>query len=68
MKLLNDLDKKPYQLYTIEHGIERIRIKVPLKEAAAFEAAFAEAIDLRNTSTANLLSLVNKFSGTLRSK
>jgi len=67
MSLLGNIDKKPYQAYTIEHGIERIQIKIPLKEASAFETAFAEALRAEVTK-ATLLSIVEAHGGSVRTQ
>ncbi len=65
-KLLTTLDqptKKPYQLYTIEHGIERLSVKVPLKEAASFEKQFAQSDKSKETITNLLASLGGSIVG-----
>lgn len=66
-RLLTNLEKKPYQAYTIEHGMERISIQIPLKEARGFEAAFAEAAK-NGASKDELLKVMNSFGGNLRMK
>ena len=66
MSLIGSLDKKPYQAYTIEHGIERIHVQIPLKEARAFETAFAEATADGNDSKASLLQIVESHGGSIR--
>ena len=63
-KLLSSFDQpatKPSQLYTIEHGIERLSVKVPLKEAAAFELQFAQS----DKSKASLASLLASLGGSI---
>jgi hypothetical protein len=41
MKMLADVEKiagkKPFQVYHLKHGIERISVMVPLSNAQAFE-------------------------------
>lgn len=64
-KFLNSLDKKPYQTYAVEHGIERFKISVPLAEAKSFEAAFAQAIKDGDASKDSLLKVVSSFNGKL---
>jgi hypothetical protein len=64
--LLNNLDKRPFQVYTIEHGIERFKVAVPLAEVRAFEKAFAEAIDDGNDSKTDLLEVLKLFGGKLK--
>lgn len=66
MKLLDNIEKRPYQGYTIEHGIERIHIKVPLSNAREFETAIAEAIADGTPSRAVLLDIVAAHDGTQR--
>ena len=65
MKLLNELDKKPFQAYTLEHGIERIKVKVPLASSRAFEAAFEKAISA-GASKQELLELLTEHGGAIR--
>ena len=65
-KLLTSFDqpaKKPFQLYTIEHGIERLTVKVPLKEAAVFEQRFNQSDKSKNTITELLKSLGGSMIG-----
>jgi hypothetical protein len=66
MKLLNDINKLPYQGYTLEHGIERIRVKIPLISARAFEVAIAEAIAEGEPTKAMLLEIVANHGGSQR--
>ena len=66
MSLIGSLDKKPYQAYTIEHGIERIHVQIPLKEARAFETAFAESTAEGIDSKSALLDIVQAFGGSIR--
>lgn len=66
-KLLSDLDAKagktPYQTYTISHGIERIGVMVPLKNAAAFEARLSKG----NLPTRQaVLEVLAEFGGALK--
>lgn len=65
-KLLTSLDKKPFQCYTLEHGIEKIKIQVPLKEALNFENAFSKFLKEETTSKTELLALVNRHDGFIR--
>ena len=65
--LLNNIGKLPYQEYTIEHGVERIKIRVPLKEARNFEAAFAEAVS-NDDSKEGLLKVLANHGGTVRTQ
>jgi len=64
-KLLPGLDanKKPFQTYTIQHGIEHITILVPLKEVAVFESRFA-ALATKQKST--ILALVESVGGKMK--
>lgn len=65
-KLLSSFDqpaKKPFQLYTIEHGIERLSVKVPLKEAASFEKQFVQSDKSKATITELLASLGGSIVG-----
>ena len=59
-KLLTTLEqpaKKPFQMYVIEHGIERISVKVPLSEAPEFEKRFAASNKSKDTITGLLHEL-----------
>lgn len=67
-KLLSTLEKKPFQAYTIEHGIEKIQIQVPLKNARAFEVAFGAAIAEGIETKAELLKIMDAHGGHLRQK
>jgi hypothetical protein len=67
MKLLDNIEKHPYQGYTLEHGIERIRVKVPLRSSRAFEAAIAEAIAEGAPTKSTLLEIVANHGGSQRS-
>lgn len=66
MSMLGDIGKKPYQSYTIEHGIERVRVQIPLREIRAFEAAFNEALQEDKVPMATLLDVVKAHGGKLR--
>ena len=59
--LLSDLEqaKKPFQVYTLEHGIERLTLLLPLKEAASFEQEFEKS----DRSKETILELVVRHSG-----
>lgn len=67
MSLLNNvasLEKKTaYQTYTIQHGIERIKVAVPLSSAPLFEEDFKNSSD-KNKST--ILLLVEKYKGKVK--
>lgn len=47
MKLLNSVvtnkPKRALQVYTIHHGIDRVKVKVPKDQVPAFEQAFNTA-------------------------
>jgi len=65
MKLLSDLNagKQAYQLYTITHGIESIRVQIPIREARAFEQDFQlNESDDRSV----LLTIVSNHGGKVR--
>lgn len=61
-------DKSPYQAYTIEHGFERIKIQVPLKNVQAFEEAFAAKTASGDSSKAALLEVLGSVGGSIRRK
>lgn len=65
--LLNNIGKLPYQEYTIEHGVERIKIRVPLKEARSFEIAFDAAVS-KNVSKEGLLNVLANHGGSVRTQ
>lgn len=60
--------KVAYQAYTIEHGIERIMLKVPLQESKAFEREFYEALESGKSSKTALMKIATKHGGSLRKK
>jgi hypothetical protein len=64
--MLTDLNanagKVPFQTYTIQHGIERVKVAVPFAHRSAFEAAFGGA---QTTDKAHLLEIVEKHGGKL---
>jgi len=66
--LLKELDanagKIAYQSYTFEHGIEKLTVLVPLKNASAFQVEFADSED---KSKKALLEIVSRFDGKVRS-
>ncbi len=64
-KLLNQLDKKPFQAYTIQHGIERVRIQIPLEQTKVFEDKFA-VLSSTSASLSTLLELVAACNGKTR--
>lgn len=65
--LLTDLDavagKTAYQTYTLSHGIEKLTVLVPLKNARVFEEEFHTAPD---KSKEALLEIVTRHSGKIR--
>ena len=65
--LLNELEanagKIAYQTYTIEHGIEKIKVLVPLKNASLFEADFHATTDRTKDA---LLEVVTRHAGKIR--
>lgn len=63
--LIQDLEagKIAYQSYSFTHGIEKLTILVPLKEAAAFQTAFA---DCKDKSKKSLLEVVTRFAGKVK--
>lgn len=65
MKLLSDLNagKQAYQLYTITHGIESIRVQIPIREARKFETAFNA---VRTDDRSVLLNIVTEHGGKVR--
>lgn len=69
-KLMSDVSsgKVAYQAYTIEHGIERIMLKVPLQESKAFEREFHEALESGKSGKAALMKIATKHGGSLRKK
>jgi hypothetical protein len=64
--LIADLDdragKTALQTYKIQHGIERIEVLVPVKNAAAFEAAMKQPIKTR----AAILEVLYAHAGELK--
>lgn len=66
MKFLNDLEaaagKIAYQSYTLSHGIERLTVLVPLKNATVFEEEFKAA---KKTKEA-LLEVVIRHAGKIK--
>lgn len=65
--LLKELDanagKTAYQSYTFEHGIEKLTVLVPLKNASAFQTEF---FDSEDKSKKALLEIVTRFAGKVR--
>lgn len=62
-KLLQDLEKPKtvaLQSYTVEHGIEKFRIAVPLSEASMFEEKFQ---NLQTKTKAAITELVKASGG-----
>jgi hypothetical protein len=67
-KLLSVLDAPgngptAYQVYTLQHGIERLEIRVPIKNTQAFEQQFAHIKDKKKTT---ILSLVESVGGKIK--
>jgi DNA-directed RNA polymerase subunit L len=67
-KLMADVSsgKVAYQAYTIEHGIEQLKIRVPLQETKAFERELNEALEAGKTSKKNVMGIVEAHGGSLR--
>ena len=65
--LLTELEasvgKTAYQTYIMQHGIEKITLLVPLKNAAAFEADFAACND---KSKKALVEVVTRHDGKVK--
>lgn len=65
--LLNDLQtnagKTAYQSYTIQHGIEKMTVLVPLKQAKVFEQEFAASTVKTKDA---LLEIVTRHSGKIK--
>jgi len=65
--LLKDLDSKAgkiaYQSYIFEHGIEKLTILIPLKDASAFQTAFANC---EQKTKKSLLEVVTRFAGKVK--
>lgn len=66
--LLNDLSsgKTAYQAFTIEHGIEKILVKVPLKNSQAFDQELTHALFDGDVSKAAILQILESHGGSLR--
>jgi len=69
-KMLQDVTsgKIAFQAYTIVHGIEKLKIQVPLKNARAFEEEFNVALAEGKNSKANLMRILSEHNGSIRSK
>ena len=67
-KLINDVvdGKKAWQAFTIEHGIEKIKIQVPLENAKEFAQAFYRSINKGETDKATLFKIMNSYGGNIR--
>lgn len=61
------LGKIPFQTYTIEHGIDRRKVQVPLKHAAEFEGEIQKLIE-QEAPMAKMLMVVSKYDGKERAK
>ena len=55
--------KTAYQSYTINHGIEKIAVLIPLSGAAVFEQNF---VQLKDKSKRALLELVKSAGGKMK--
>ena len=66
MNYFNELEaeasKIAYQSYTISHGIERMTVLVPLKNATVFEEEFKAADKTKEA----LLEVVSRHAGKLK--
>lgn len=60
--------KKAYQAFTIQHGIEHIDVKIPIKEVRHFERGFNEAISAGTSDKSALLELVARHGGKIVKK
>lgn len=58
--LLGAEPKRAFQLYVLEHGIERFQIKIPVKAAMLFEEKFAS---LTSRSVGEIRDLVKTLDG-----
>jgi hypothetical protein len=56
-------EKIAYQTYTVKHGIEELKVLVPLKNAKMFEADFHANTDHSKTA---LLEIISSHSGKVR--
>lgn len=67
MKLISQLEqvqgKKPYQSYSLQHGIETMTVLVPLAEASSFEQQFNQ---LKDRSKTSITALVESLQGKVR--
>jgi hypothetical protein len=65
--LLNQIQniegKKAYQTYTVQHGIEHLRVLVPVKQVQIFETAFKE---LKDKQKSTILQLVEQVGGKVK--
>lgn len=68
MNILNNIEKKPYQRYTIKHGIEEIQIQIPLRNVQVFEADFAAAVKSGVDDKDSFIRLMNSYGGNIRLK
>lgn len=59
--------KVPFQAYMIEHGIERIRIQIPLANAQKFETAIREAVESGMNSKDGIIKIMIAHKGKVRS-
>lgn len=55
--------KKPFQTYTIQHGIEHLRVLVPVANVKTFESAFKE---LKDKQKSTILQLVEQVGGKVK--
>lgn len=65
--LLNELEasvgKTAYQTYTLQHGIEKLTLLIPLKNVSVFEADFAACTD---KSKKALVEVVTRHHGKVK--
>lgn len=61
-------EKTPYQAYTIQHGIELIRIQIPMKNVRTFESSFNELLKAGVTEKTLFLRLVESADGKIRAR
>lgn len=66
-RLIDQLEKlegrQPYQSYTVQHGIERLQLLIPLHQSKIFEEEFNLLSDKRKKT---ILELVHRLGGKAR--
>jgi hypothetical protein len=50
--------KQAYQTYTIQHGIEQLKVLVPVKTVKTFEERFSKLADKQKASIVTLVEAV----------